>query len=184
MIKPFTPLLIATLMLSGCAVSNNQSEGPKTRRDMATVIADEQLELDAIKAVFDSDELWSKSDIDIVSFNKTVLLVGQTPTASLKQKADSLVNNIPGVKRVFNEIRVAAPTSTLTYLGDLSITSKVKTALFIDDNLDSAKIKVVTEDSEVFLMGLLSKEEADKAISITRNVSGVKRVIQAFEIVK
>lgn len=177
-------LSCATLLVTSCAITGQQnSSGQQTRRDIATVIEDEQIELDAIKAIFNNDELWSKSDIDIVSFNKTILLVGQTPTLTLKQRAESLVKQAATANRVFNEIRVAAPTSSLTYFGDLSLTSKVKTALFIEDNFDSTKVKVVTEDSEVFLLGLVSKAEAEKAISITRNVSGVKRVIQAFEII-
>lgn len=174
--------LVLLTLFSGCATQQNQSSEPQTTRSLETFIADEALEIKAVQSIFNNGELWSNSDIDVVSFNRTLLLVGQTPTLSLKNRAEQLVSSIPGIKKVYNEIRVAAPTGSLSYLNDLSLTSKVKAALFVEDDLDSSKIKVITEDSEVFLLGLVTHAEAQKAIQIARNVSGVKRVIQAFEI--
>jgi osmotically-inducible protein OsmY len=40
---------------------------------------------------------------------------------------------------------------------------------------------VVTENGEVFLMGLVTQKEADIAVNITRNISGVNSVYKAFE---
>ena len=180
---PITALLVT---LTGCNLTSDNSDSElkttEQRRSIETVIDDEKLERMAIDALYNNRDLWKNSEIEIVSFNKILLLIGQTPTNSLKQKAESLVNSIQGIDKIYNEIRVAAPASSLTYLSDVSLTSKVKTALFSEDDLDSTKIKVVTEDGEVFLLGLVNQAEAEKAIDITRNVSGVKRVIQAFQI--
>ncbi|NVJ62585.1 MAG: BON domain-containing protein [Gammaproteobacteria bacterium] len=169
------------LITSGCA--SLMSDNPRDR-SISTIIADEELELAAVKSMFKSDDLWNKSDIDIVSFNRTILLVGQTPTNTLKQKAGELVQKLEDVKKVYNEIRVAAPASSLTYVSDLSLTSKVKTSLFLEDDFNSSNIKVLTEDGEVFLMGLVTSQQATRAIEVARNISGVKRVIQAFEIIE
>ncbi|PWK47949.1 BON domain-containing protein [Pleionea mediterranea] len=181
-------ILITTFsfIVTGCNLTSDNSDSElkttEQRRSIETVIDDEKLERMAIDALYNNRDLWKNSEIEIVSFNKILLLIGQTPTNSLKQKAESLVNSIQGIDKIYNEIRVAAPASSLTYLSDISLTSKVKTALFSEDDLDSTKVKVVTEDGEVFLLGLVNQREADKAIDITRNVSGVKRVIQAFQI--
>lgn len=181
-------ILITTFsfIVTGCNLTSDNSDSElkttEQRRSIETVIDDEKLERMAIDALYNNRDLWKNSEIEIVSFNKILLLIGQTPTNSLKQKAESLVNSIQGIDKIYNEIRVAAPASSLTYLSDVSLTSKVKTALFSEDDLDSTKVKVVTEDGEVFLLGLVNQSEADKAIDITRNVSGVKRVIQAFQI--
>lgn len=181
-------ILITTFsfIVTGCNLTSDNSDSElkttEQRRSIETVIDDEKLERMAIDALYNNRDLWKNSEIEIVSFNKILLLIGQTPTNSLKQKAESLVNSIQGIDKIYNEIRVAAPASSLTYLSDVSLTSKVKTALFSEDDLDSTKVKVVTEDGEVFLLGLVNQREADKAIDITRNVSGVKRVIQAFQI--
>ncbi len=184
----FCQFLIATTglcLLAACATNqHSQTQAQNTKRNVETLIADESIELQAVKKIFNNDKLWNNSEIEVVSFNKTLLLIGQTPTRSLKLKAKQLAESIPDVKKVFNEIRVAAPTSSLTYLSDVTITSKVKAVLMSSDDVDSSKIKVITEDGEVFLMGLVSQKEAQKAIDITRKTSGVKRVIQAFEIVR
>jgi osmotically-inducible protein OsmY len=180
------PITTFFFIVTGCNLTSDNSDSElkttEQRRSIETVIDDEKLERMAIDALYNNRDLWKNSEIEIVSFNKILLLIGQTPTNSLKQKAESLVNSIQGIDKIYNEIRVAAPASSLTYLSDVSLTSKVKTALFSEDDLDSTKVKVVTEDGEVFLLGLVNQREADKAIDITRNVSGVKRVIQAFQI--
>ncbi len=185
----FLSIVSISLFLSACAEAvvvgaAGTAVASNDRRTIGTLVEDENIEIKAVKAIFDNDKLWENSDIDITSFNRVILLIGQTPTRSLKQEAEKLVASIPNVKRVYNEIRVAAPTSSLNYFSDITLTTRIKTALFSEDNLDSSQIKVITEDSEVFLMGLVTKQEAAKAIDIARNVSGVKRVIQAFEIIE
>jgi osmotically-inducible protein OsmY len=174
-------LPLGCLIIAGCATQTGSQAG--SSRSLETFIADEANEIQAVQSIFNNDELWSNSDIEVVSFNRTLLLIGQTPTLSLKQRAEQLVSSIPGIKKIYNEIRVAAPTGSLSYLNDLALTSKVKAALFSKSNLDASKVKVVTEDSEVFLLGLVTQAEAQSAIETARNVSGVKRVIQAFEII-
>ena len=70
------------------------------------------------------------------------------------------------------------------YSSDSWITSKVKTALFTQNGLRSGRIKVVTENSDVFLMGVVSEEQAKLAVKRTRKVPGVQRVIKVFEYTK
>jgi osmotically-inducible protein OsmY len=83
--------------------------------------------------------------------------------------------------RIHNQIRIGNLTSITTQTNDVWLTSKVKSALFSSDEVDGNTIKVITENAEVFLMGLVTKKEADTAINITRNISGVNRVFKAFE---
>ena len=64
---------------------------------------------------------------------------------------------------------------------DTWITSKVRADMLGTKNFDSTKVKVVTENSEVFLIGLVTRQEGDQAVEIARHVSGVKQVIKAFE---
>ena len=61
------------------------------------------------------------------------------------------------------------------------LVSKIKTKLLADKRVDGLHIDVAVENSEVFLMGLVSESEADIAVEIARNVSGVTQVIKAFE---
>ncbi|MOA08228.1 outer membrane lipoprotein [compost metagenome] len=64
---------------------------------------------------------------------------------------------------------------------DSWITSKVRADMLAAKDFDSTKVKVVTENSEVFLIGLVTRKEGDQAVEIARHVSGVKQVIKAFE---
>ena len=59
--------------------------------------------------------------------------------------------------------------------------NRIKSKFLADKNVSGLNVKVVTENGEVFLMGLVSQREADQAVALARNVDGVARVIKAFE---
>jgi osmotically-inducible protein OsmY len=117
----------------------------------------------------------------VTSVNGSVLLIGQAPTSYLRDQAIKIVNEIDGVVRIHNQIRIGNTTSVTTQTNDIWLTSKVKTALFSGEKVNGKNIKVITENAEVFLMGIVTKKEADAAVKITRNISGVNRVFKAFE---
>ncbi|MCO7224008.1 BON domain-containing protein [Pleionea sp. CnH1-48] len=181
-------VVVVSLTLSACAGAYLAGAAggavvASDRRTVGTIVEDENIELKTLNGMFKENDIWDNSNIEAVSFNRVVLLVGQTPTQSLKQKASEFARKVENVKKVYNEIKVAAPSSSFAYINDLYLTTRVKTALLTAEGVDSSKIKVVTEDGEVYLMGIVSKEEADKSIDITRNIGGVEKVIQVFEIV-
>jgi osmotically-inducible protein OsmY len=64
---------------------------------------------------------------------------------------------------------------------DAWISTKVKSRLSLDDKLDASKIKVVTENGVVYLMGPVSKSESDVATKIVSETSGVQKVVRVFE---
>ncbi|GAL21433.1 21 kDa hemolysin precursor [Vibrio maritimus] len=111
----------------------------------------------------------------------TVVLMGQANTEALSSQLESQVKGLSGVKRVYNQIRIKQPLSFTQISNDSWLTTKVKSALLTDQRLNGVKVKVITEDSEVFLLGYVSKEHADIATELARNVSGVKQVIRAFQ---
>lgn len=181
-------LVIVCLVLTGCtglivAGAATGAVASQDRRTLPTQLEDQNIELKSIKALFENDELWQDTNIDVVSFNNIVLLLGQAPTAELKQKATEAIKNIAKVSKVHNQIRIAAPISFFASRNDEYITSKVKTSMLFTGDFPSSKITVITENSEVFLMGLVTQKEADKAVDIARNISGVAKVIKVFEYV-
>jgi osmotically-inducible protein OsmY len=50
-----------------------------------------------------------------------------------------------------------------------------------EENVSANDIKVITENGEVFLMGLVTEKEANLAADVARHVSGVEKVIKVFE---
>jgi len=171
----------AGLMVAGAATGAVASQD---RRTLPTQLEDENIEIKATTALFENDEISKSTNIDVVSYNTNVLLVGQAPTSSLKSKAQAEVEEIEKVNKVYNQIRIAAPISFFAKRNDEYLTSKIKSAMLFSSDFPSAKIKVVTENNEVFLLGLVSKQEAEKAVELARNVDGVSRVIKVFEIIE
>ncbi len=171
----------AGLMVAGAATGAAASQD---RRTLPTQLEDSNIEIKTVAALLRNDEIWKDTNIDVVSYNTIVLLIGQAPTASLKSKAQAEVEKIAKVRKVYNQIRIAAPISFFARRNDEYLTSKVKTSMLFTGDFPSAKIKVITENNEVFLLGLVSESEAEKAIEIARNTDGVTRVVKVFEIIE
>jgi osmotically-inducible protein OsmY len=125
--------------------------------------------------------LKNDSHIEVTVFNNIVLLTGEAPTLELKQKAEEQAKKEQGVVRVYNQISVEGPTSTLTHTSDAWITTKIKSKMLANDELKSSSIKVVTENGAVYLIGVVSQQQADVAVNIARHVSGVQKVVKVFQ---
>jgi osmotically-inducible protein OsmY len=106
--------------------------------------------------------------------------MGQANSEQLKQEFESQARKIKGVKNVHNQLRIKPPLSVGEISHDSWITTKVKSALLANSELNGVKIKVITEDKEVFLLGYVSQQHADIATEVARNISGVKQVVRAF----
>lgn len=182
-------LLLSASLLQGCAsaVVGGAATGAAVvhdRRSAGTFVDDEIIEVKAVKKLFEDQDIYDNTHINVTSYNNIVLLSGEAPTDALKNKAEHIVSRIPKVRKVHNEIVIAAPSSLLTRSSDTWITAKVKTNLFqVKDapDFDPTRIKVVSENGTVFLMGLVHRNEADIVINASRTVSGVQRVVKLFE---
>ncbi len=152
-------------------------------RSLAVQMNDESIESKAYNAIKADLPLYQASRISVIANNGNVLLVGQTPTSQNKSQIEKMVKNIDGVRRVFNEIRLNKPISLSKQSSDSWITTKVKSLLLDTPEVESLRIKVVTEDSEVFLIGLVTEKEAAKSVDVARHVKGVKQVIKVYEII-
>lgn len=181
-----TALLLALATLQGCAavtvVAVTAGASMVTdRRSIGNQIDDQSIEVEAYNEITKNKSLNENTNLHVTSVNGSVLIIGQVPNTYLKDQAIKIINKISGVVRIHDQIRIGNKTSVTTQTNDVWITSKVKTALFSSDEVNGKNIKVITENAEVFLMGIVSKTEADAAVNITRNISGVNRVFKAFE---
>jgi osmotically-inducible protein OsmY len=191
-VKLTTVLLLLTVgsasLLQGCAgaIVAGGATGASVihdRRTAGTVLEDQNIEFKAMDALASDQELRAQAHISATSYNQVVLLSGEAPTQELRARAEALVAKIPKVRRVHNEVVIAAPSGMSARASDSWITTKVKTSLFevkLKD-FDPTRVKVVTENGIVFLMGLLTRQEADAVVDVVRQVSGVQRVVKIFE---
>ena len=177
--------VIATIVISSCApavvavpVATSVAYDDRT---LSTIYQDEGITQQAYGVIQD-DKQFKGSNISIASINNLVLLVGQVENPQLKAKAYNEVSKIDTVKKVYNQITVEPPVSALTKSNDAWITTKVKTALLADLGLKSSKVKVLTENGVVYLLGIVSSDQATQAAKTASKVKGVKKVVKLFQI--
>ncbi|MCL5975301.1 MAG: BON domain-containing protein [Gammaproteobacteria bacterium] len=179
-------LLIPIMLLQACAAvvvggAATTAAVAYDRRTAGAVLDDQSIEAKAKYAIFQDKDIHSQSNINVTSYNGFVLLSGETPNEALKQKAENLVKDIPKVRKVFNELAISGPSALTSRSSDSWITTKVKTKMTKDENVDPLFIKAVTERGTVYLMGKVTRSEADKAVAVARSTKGVLRVVKIFE---
>ncbi|MFM2486729.1 division/outer membrane stress-associated lipid-binding lipoprotein [Celerinatantimonas yamalensis] len=181
--------LAATLFLQGCAVgiiaagAGVTADTATDNRSLGNQIDDQTLDIRVTHALGLNKKLWEASNLSAVVQEGQVLVIGQTPTPEMRQEVTDIVKNVNGVKKVLNEVRLGQPVSLSTRARDTWITTEIKTEIYADKHILPGKIKVITENSEVFLIGLVTSKESKNAIEIARNVDGVSRVIEFFKII-
>lgn len=185
----FTVAIVTLLALSqyACApiIVAGAAAGVTTaaveRRTAGTVVEDQAIELKA-NDLFSKDEgLKETARVRATSYNNIVLLTGEAPNENLRQRAATLARQIDKVSRVHNEITIGDRKSLGTGSNDTWITTKVKTALTGEKDLNPIHVKVVTEKGTVFLMGIVERSEGERASQRASKVKGVKRVVKIFE---
>lgn len=182
-------IVSASNYLTGCALGVGAGAAATgaavayDRRSTGTMVDDELIEFKVIDAIRQDQELWNQIHLNATSYNNVVLLTGEAPTEKLRGRTGTLVGNISKVRTVHNEMAIASPSSMLSRSSDTWITGKVKTSMLTSDK-KSAWIKVITENGSVYLMGLVTRAEANAATEIVRKVSGVQRVVKVFEYIE
>jgi osmotically-inducible protein OsmY len=151
------------------------------RRSTGTIVDDEAIELKATNAIFAQDDLGKEAHINITCYDYVVLLTGETPTSDMRDRAVNIARHIDKVRKVYNQIVVAQPTTVKSRGKDAWITTQIKAKLLANKQVSAANVKVVTEDRTVYLLGKVSHAEAKAATEVARFVDGVGRVVVLFE---
>lgn len=154
------------------------------RRSFGSVIDDNAIELGAYDNLNKDKELALRNNVEIVSYNGTVLLMGEVGSTELKSRAESKVREIKGVRRIVNELQVRELTSVVSSTRDKWITGRTKLALLdiVDlPRFDPSRVNVTTQAGVVYLMGLVTHPEAERIVAIVREVPGVASVVKVFE---
>jgi len=150
------------------------------RRSTGAIVDDRTIEVKALQKVGDQP-FYKQTHVSAISYNARLILIGQVPSAYDAETLVTAMQTIPKVRQVVNELEVGPPIGFTTRSSDTLITSKVKSALLAEKNLNSNAFKVVTENGVVFLIGLVTYEEGNKASEVTRQIGGVKKVTRVFE---
>ncbi len=187
----FPPLILAAALalpaLQGCVpavVGVGAAAGVMSAHDRRSTGAqadDEGLEWKAEKVIPEAYQ--QTSHVNFTAFNRRMLITGEVPSEEARSAIGEAVARLDGVKEVFNETTVGAPSSLQSRTNDSYVTSKVKARLVDEKTLSANHIKVVTEAGVVYLMGILSEREAKVAVEVTRRTAGVRKVVNLTEVV-
>nr|WP_246448476.1 BON domain-containing protein [Roseateles oligotrophus] len=168
------PLVIGGAMVGGAMVATD-------RRTSGSQVEDEGVEFKAAARV--REHFGNNAHVNINSYNRLVLITGEVASEADRNKLESLVAGVENVRSVLNETAVLPTSSFSSRSNDVLIATKVK-AQFVDaKDLLSNAFYVVVEREAVYLMGRVTEREAGRASELARGVSGVKKVVRAFEII-
>ena len=182
-------LLAATPLLGGCTTAATKAMAAASasfasdRRTVGTIVEDESIEWKLRVALHDAGLAAGDSNVNVTSYNRVVLLTGQTPDEGKKKRMGQLALEVPEVRAVHNELTIGPPAPLGVRAADSVVTSRVKLALTRSGAPRAGtNVKVVTEDGVVFLMGLVSREVAETVTEVVRNkVAGVRQIVRLFE---
>lgn len=188
--KILSLVVLALFCLNGCVPAILVAVGATAggaivydKRSFSTMKSDQHATHVAQYWIDSDQELKGHSHISVSVFNHVALLAGQAQTEQLRERAYKIMKKVDGVKRIYNAITISGSTSELQRASDTWITGKVKSVLLATPGLKSNDLKIVTENGVVYLMGSISRQQADVATKAARHVSGVTKVVKIFEYV-
>ncbi|MFY0992394.1 BON domain-containing protein [Halomonas sp. C05BenzN] len=179
-------LLILTLGLAGCTTVTGVTN-PGTidenygKRTLGTQVEDESIETKIGHNLRRTDARLGDARINVDAYNGVVLLTGQVPSEELKNKATEVAGEVRNVREVHNELTVAGNLPASQRLSDTWLNTRIRTNLASNESIESGRIRVITENASVYLMGIVSRAEADRIVGAVSRIGGVQRIVKVFD---
>jgi osmotically-inducible protein OsmY len=175
-----TPLIQGCLTVAATGAAVAGAMIASDRRTTGAYIDDQVIESKASSRI--GKMTWaSQGHINIVSYNRYVLVVGQVPTEEARREAIDVVRRVENVRGVYNELIVGPNSAIFIRSNDSTITGNVKQRMTGGRNVSSGDIKVVTEAGIVYLMGLVTRAEGEAAAEVASTTKDVIKVVRLFE---
>lgn len=180
-------LLVQTSLLAGCVAAVVAGAASSLvvydKRTISMVEKDARI-FHVLRSTLVPDPRFRNSRLIVSSFNQVVLLAGQTPDASLRRVAQQIAQQTPNVSRVYNEITIDYPLSLTQQSQDTWITTQVRSKMLSEKGLESGSLRVITENGIVYLMGIVTPEQANLAVNVARQVKDVRKVVKVFQYIR
>ena len=172
-------LIFVLVLLNSCHSFKNVA----TARTPGKLIDDGFIQRIAYRQIRKLEPKVRTGNISVHAFNQTVLLTGQVDNSALVSMVESSVRRIRIVRHVHNEIVVSGPISLTVRASDAIVAGKVRSKMLATQNVNLNRFKVVTSNGVIFLMGLVTEDEANRAVEAIRTVFGVQKVVKVLEYV-
>ena len=180
-------LLISSTILSSCspivqgaAAVTTVATMSNDRRTVGEILDDKSLYMD-LGNIVRKDAALDDAHINFNVFNMSVLMTGEVLTDDLKSYLEETVlNNALKIEQLINEVEVMPNSSYLSRAKDSVISLQIE-ALFLDQEVfHPAHVSVLTERKTVYLMGSVTKREAEHATNVASKAKNVKKVVKLF----
>ena len=168
------PLILGGAVAGGSLIATD-------RRTSGAQLEDEGIELRALSRL--RGEIGERSHVNLTSYNRQVLLTGETANAQDKQLIEQLVSRVENVNSIINELAIMGNATLTQRSSDALVTGRVRATLVDTRDLYANAFKVVTERGTTYLMGRVTQREADRATEVVRGIPGVQKVVRIFEII-
>jgi osmotically-inducible protein OsmY len=179
--------VLAAALLQGCAGAVMVGAGAavvayEDRRTTGAQVEDQTIELRAGNRI--DDRFGSRVHVNVTSYNRYMLLTGEVPDEAARSEIDKIVRGVSNVLGVTNDLQVAGISSATSRSNDTFITTSVKTRFLNSGKFNAIHVKVVTEASVVYLLGVVTEQEAADSVELARTTSGARKVVKMFEYCK
>ena len=178
--------LLVAVSVAGCfpIVAGSMAETAMViadRRNSGTQAIDRGVQLEAESTI--AKTYGDNVHVNVTVFNRKLLLTGEVRTDAMRAEIEAKVKAMKNVSEVINELNAAPLSSLSSRANDTFLTSKVKTSLIANENVPSNSMKIVTEAGKVYMLGIVTEAEANRAVDLARRASGVKQVVKLFDII-
>lgn len=171
----FCSLLVAIVALSGCAGE---------QRTTGTVFNDQHLEYEVISKLRSDPNFDENDHIKVEVFQGIVLLAGETTSEEKRLLATRLAEEPKLSLRVVNDLKIGRRSGFGGKLDNSWLTTKVNSVLLAENPVkgyEGRRIKVISSQNTVYLMGFVTRDEGEKVAEVVRNIGGVEKVVKVFD---
>ncbi len=174
------PVLTACVPLVLTAATVTAVDVSLDRRTAGRYVDDNSLEV-KLRSQLSADAALDGSNVSVTSMNGVVLLTGQTHSDAQRRRATAVAEQHEQTRRVVNALELSGKTNLASRVNDAWITTKVRARLLATKGVPASAVKVVTEHGKVYLLGLVSEDEAAATVAAVQSVGGVTYIVKVFE---
>ena len=180
-------LLVASFILTSCAPIVQGAAAVTTvatmsndRRSVGEILDDKTLAMN-LSSILRKDTILEDMHINFMVYNKAVLMAGEAPSTEAREYLEKQIKkNAPKMKQLINEVEVMPNSSYLSRAKDGIITVQIETLFLNQEVFHPTHVRVMTERRTVYLMGSVTKREAEHATNLTTKAKNVDKVVKLF----
>ena len=167
-------------IVQGAAAVTTVATMSNDRRTMGEILDDKTLYMDLGNLV-SKDSMLEGAHINFNVYNQAILMTGEVPNDNMRDYLESIVKSKSAkISQLINEVEVMAKSSYLDRAKDGVITVQIETLFFNQEVFHPSHVSVLTERGVVYLMGSVTKREAEHATNVASKAKNVKKVVKLF----